>query len=52
MRALRERAGLSLRCEKCNGNISQMAREAGIARNYVHRLVTKYGLKAQDDRQP
>ncbi len=33
---------------KCNGNISQMAREAGIARNYVHRLVTKYGLKAHD----
>ncbi len=31
--------------EKCGGNISQMARDAGIARNYVHRLVTKYGLK-------
>jgi two-component system, NtrC family, response regulator GlrR len=36
--------------EKCGGNISKMAREAGIARNYVHRLVTKYGLKAQDER--
>ncbi len=34
--------------EKCDGNISQMAREAGIARNYVHRLVTKYALKATD----
>ena len=34
--------------DKCNGNISQMAREAGIARNYVHRLVTKYGLKTHD----
>jgi two-component system response regulator GlrR len=34
--------------DKCNGNISQMGREAGIARNYVHRLVTKYGLKAHD----
>jgi transcriptional regulator with GAF, ATPase, and Fis domain len=34
--------------EKCNGNISRMAREAGIARNYVHRLVTKYGLKATE----
>ncbi len=34
--------------EKCNGNISQMAREAGIARNYVHRLVQKYGLKAHE----
>jgi transcriptional regulator of acetoin/glycerol metabolism len=33
---------------KCKGNISQMAREAGIARNYVHRLVQKYGLKAHD----
>jgi transcriptional regulator with GAF, ATPase, and Fis domain len=32
--------------DKCGGNISQMAREAGIARNYVHRLVAKYGLKA------
>ena len=31
--------------ERCEGNISRMAREAGIARNYVHRLVTKYGLK-------
>ncbi len=34
--------------EKCNGNISQLAREAGIARNYVHRLVTRYGLKGHD----
>ena len=34
--------------QKCNGNISQMARNAGIARNYVHRLVTKYGLKAHE----
>lgn len=34
--------------DKCGGNISQMAREAGIARNYVHRLVTKYGLKATE----
>ncbi|MFZ5467894.1 MAG: sigma 54-interacting transcriptional regulator [Myxococcota bacterium] len=33
---------------KHNGNISQIARSAGIARNYVHRLVTKYGLKAND----
>ncbi len=33
---------------KCKGNISQMAREAGIARNYVHRLVQKYGLKGHD----
>ena len=34
--------------EKCGGNISQAAREAGIARNYVHRLVSKYGLKGHD----
>ncbi len=34
--------------KKCNGNISQMAREAGIARNYVHRLVAKYGIKATE----
>jgi two-component system, NtrC family, response regulator GlrR len=34
--------------QKCDGNISKMAREAGIARNYVHRLVTKYGLKATE----
>jgi transcriptional regulator of acetoin/glycerol metabolism len=36
--------------EKCGGNISRMAREAGIARNYVHRLVARYGLKAQEER--
>lgn len=34
--------------EKHQGNISQTARAAGIARNYVHRLVIKYGLKATD----
>jgi DNA-binding NtrC family response regulator len=34
--------------QKCGGNISKMAREAGIARNYVHRLVSKYGLKAHE----
>jgi transcriptional regulator of acetoin/glycerol metabolism len=33
---------------KYDGNISRMAREAGIARNYVHRLVTKYGLKTTE----
>ncbi len=33
---------------KCGGNISEVARTAGIARNYVHRLVTKYGLKATE----
>lgn len=34
--------------EKHQGNISQTARAAGIARNYVHRLVAKYGLRAND----
>ncbi len=31
---------------KCGGNISKMAREAQINRNYVQHLVAKYGLKA------
>jgi two-component system, NtrC family, response regulator GlrR len=34
--------------DKCGGNVSQAAREAGIARNYVHRLVTKLGLKTSE----
>jgi two-component system, NtrC family, response regulator GlrR len=34
--------------ERCDGNISEVARVAGIARNYVHKLVKKYGLKAVD----
>jgi two-component system response regulator GlrR len=33
--------------EQCDGNISQVARTAGIARNYVQRLVQKYGIKAR-----
>jgi two-component system, NtrC family, response regulator GlrR len=31
--------------ERCDGNISEAARTAGIARNWVHHLVNKYGLK-------
>jgi two-component system response regulator GlrR len=34
--------------ERCGGNISEVARVAGIARNYVHRLVKKYGLRATE----
>ncbi|MBK7861338.1 MAG: sigma 54-dependent Fis family transcriptional regulator [Archangiaceae bacterium] len=34
--------------DRCGGNISEVARTAGIARAYVHRLVNKYGLKATD----
>ncbi|HEX4620024.1 MAG TPA: AAA family ATPase, partial [Myxococcaceae bacterium] len=30
-----------------DGNISQVARTAGIARNYVQRLVQRYGLKGR-----
>ena len=30
---------------KCGGNISEMARQSGLNRNYVARLLTKYGLK-------
>jgi two-component system response regulator GlrR len=33
--------------EQCGGNLSQVARTAGIARNYVQRLVQRYGLKAR-----
>jgi DNA-binding NtrC family response regulator len=33
--------------ERCGGNISEVARTAGIARNWVHHLVTKYNLKTK-----
>ena len=34
--------------DRCGHNISEVARTAGIARAYVHRLVNKYGLHATD----
>jgi two-component system response regulator GlrR len=34
--------------DRTGGNISEVARTAGIARAYVHRLVNKYGLKATE----
>ncbi len=34
--------------DRCGNNISEVARTAGIARAYVHRLVNKYGLNATD----
>ena len=34
--------------DRCDGNISEVARTAGIGRNYVHRLVNKYGLRGHD----
>ncbi len=32
---------------KCDGNVSEVARTAGIARSHVHELLTKYSLKAR-----
>jgi DNA-binding NtrC family response regulator len=34
--------------ERCGGNISKAAREAGIARLYVRKLLKKYGLHGHD----
>jgi two-component system, NtrC family, nitrogen regulation response regulator GlnG len=34
--------------ERCGGNISRAAREAGIARLYVRKLLKKYGLHGHD----
>jgi len=39
-----EREYLKRLLDRNNGNISRAASEAGIDRNYVHRLVKKYGL--------
>jgi DNA-binding NtrC family response regulator len=39
-----EREYLTQLLERHRGNISQAANEAGIDRNYIHRLVKKYGL--------
>ncbi len=40
-----ERDYLSALLERHRGNISRAASEAGIDRNYIHRLVKKYGLE-------
>jgi DNA-binding NtrC family response regulator len=40
-----ERDYLSALLERHHGNISRAASEAGIDRNYIHRLVKKYGLE-------
>jgi two-component system response regulator GlrR len=34
---------------ECDGNISQMARTAGINRNHVQRLLDRYGLRGERD---
>ncbi len=39
---------ISTLLDRCGHNISEVARTAGIARAYVHRLVNKYGLDAAD----
>jgi two-component system, NtrC family, response regulator GlrR len=36
---------LSTLLDRCDNNLSQVARTAGIARAYLHELVKKYGLK-------
>ena len=40
-----ERDYLTALLERHHGNISRAASEAGIDRNYIHRLVKKYGLE-------
>ena len=40
-----ERDYLSALLARHHGNISRAAAEAGIDRNYIHRLVKKYGLE-------
>ncbi|PIE17621.1 MAG: hypothetical protein CSA65_08335 [Proteobacteria bacterium] len=42
-----EREYLVQLLERHQGNISSAAREAGIDRNYIHRLVKKYGLEVR-----
>jgi two-component system response regulator GlrR len=34
--------------ERCDGNITEVARTAGLARNYVHKLVNKFGLRGHE----
>ncbi len=42
-----EREYLKRLLDRNNGNISRAANEAGIDRNYIHRLVKKYGLTVE-----
>ncbi|HYH98646.1 helix-turn-helix domain-containing protein, partial [Hyalangium sp.] len=44
-----ERDYLKSLIERCEGNISRAAREAGIARLYVRKLLKKHGLHASDE---
>jgi DNA-binding NtrC family response regulator len=43
-----ERDYLKSLLERCEGNISRAAREAGIARLHVRKLLKKHGLHGQD----
>jgi DNA-binding NtrC family response regulator len=45
-----ERAYLKAILTEYDGNISQAAREAGIDRKTIHRLLNKYGLRVRTDR--
>jgi DNA-binding NtrC family response regulator len=33
--------------ERCDYNVSEVARVSGVARNYVHKLINRYGLKSR-----
>jgi DNA-binding NtrC family response regulator len=44
-----ERDYLKQLLDRCGGNISRAAREAGIARLYVRKLLRKHGLHGDDD---
>jgi DNA-binding NtrC family response regulator len=44
-----ERDYLKSLLERCGGNISRAAREAGIARLYVRKLLKKHGLQGDDE---
>ena len=43
------RAYLTALYEKCDGNLSKMSREAGIARHYLRELLGRYKLRVEDD---
>jgi DNA-binding NtrC family response regulator len=45
-----ERAYLKAILTEYDGNISHAAREAGIDRKTIHRLLNKYGLRVRTDR--
>jgi transcriptional regulator of acetoin/glycerol metabolism len=43
-----ERDYLADLLKRCDGNVSMAAREAGIGRAYLHRLLHKHGLHRGD----